>query len=418
MRLEFSKATKRIIASRAGNQCSYIGCLIRTVGPDVTTGTLLQAGVAAHIYSASPQGPRGQGGLNSKELMHHENGIWLCAKHSVLIDANNGVGHPAEKLFSYKRLHEHRVQKELLGVSPTIGWIDEFEILQSPLFEPCAKVKLGKLNLLFGDNAVGKTTFGRFLGGIFDINKLKHWFAPGENDLDFQIKYFNPDPISIKLSISKDFPIRYEINGLASSRIPISCHVVTVPEFDEPYEVNDKAYISRILNYPEWEITDLAKAINAYPHSHLVNYRFENNEEYEGITLRVNLRDTEYPERVFQNLATTEKKLVFIDFAMAAARKSSKMEPTLLVLDCNFMDGVKHFEKLANQLLAPENNFQTILTMRINGININDVQWRGWEVIRLYREGNSQTMFSQDPKMNIAHVPWILKPRKKSRDAL
>jgi hypothetical protein len=100
MRTEFSKSTKRIIAARAGNECSYPNCPTRIAGPDITANGMLQAGVAAYIYSAFPDGPTGQGGHTLQELMHDENGIWLCIKHATLVDANNGAAHPAEKLLT------------------------------------------------------------------------------------------------------------------------------------------------------------------------------------------------------------------------------------------------------------------------------------------------------------------------------
>jgi len=406
MRQDFTKATKRIIAGMAGHQCSYLTCTIRTSAPDLDGGAMHQAGVAAHIYSASPSGPRGQGGLTQQELMHHDNGIWLCKLHASVIDDNNGIGHPAELLLSYKRLHEHRVQKEVLGLCSTIGWIDEFEISQSPLFSPGVKVKLGKLNLLFGDNAVGKTTFGRYLGGVFDPDRLDHWYAPGKIDLDFRVSFFSPEPVSIKFSVSNDYKVRYELNGSVFSKIPISLRVIIVPEFSVNTEGNDKAFIAQTLRMPEWQIEELIGDVNAFPHSNLRNYRFVNDEENGGNTLHVEVRKSDYPERVFEALSSTEQKMAFIDFATAAARRSSKITPTLLVLDCNLSDDVERFKKLEPQLLAPGNHFQTILTMRLDSMDVTEGQWRGWHVTRLYREDESLTQFSQDPNMKIVSLPW------------
>lgn len=408
MRNDFTKATKKTIASRAGFQCSYLNCPIRTAGPDLSTGGSLQAGIAAHIYSASPDGPRGQGGLNRQELMHHQNGIWLCAKHAILVDANGGVGHPSGKLFSYKRLHEHRVQKEILGVCSTIGWIEEFELIRSPLFVSGATVRLGKLTLLFGNNSIGKTSFGRYLGGVFDTRQLLNWHKPGKIDLEFRLKYYNPDPVSMRFSVSKERPVQYEINGIATSRNPINCNVITVPEFDVKTEGNDKSFIADILKLPEWEIDELVNSVNSFLHSYYRDYRFEVDEDEGTTTLRLNLSRDEYAPRVFSCLASTEQKLVFIDFATAAARRSANLEPTLLVLDCNLLFGVKYFDKLESQLLAPENHFQTIMTMRLDSIDLSDVQWRGWEVVRLYRKKDHLTLFSQDPKMKIEAEPWDL----------
>lgn len=319
-RHDFTKATIRTIAARAGNECSYPTCHVRTTGPDTKSQGHLQAGVAAHIYGASPNGPRGQGGLSKQELQHPENGIWLCSVHAKLIDDNNGVGHPAEKLLTYKRLHEHRVQKEVLGLCPTIGWIDEFELVHSPLFANGAKVRMGKLNLLFGDNSVGKTTFGKFLGGIFDNKLLGHWHKPGEIDLDLHVSYYNPDPVSISFSVNSDNPVRYEIDGVATSKNPIHCNVIVVPEFDYRYASDDLAFVARTLSMPNWEVESLLAPINSFPHSNFRNYRFEPDDG--AVTLHVNV--TKDARRIFPLLASTEQKLVLVDFATAAARQSSK----------------------------------------------------------------------------------------------
>ncbi len=413
MRNDFSKATKRKIAGMAGNQCSYLNCIIRTAAPDLECAGMHQTGVAAHIYSASPNGPRGQGGLTPEELMHHENGIWLCKLHASAIDDNNGVGHPAAVLFSYKRLHEHRVRKEVLGLCSTIGWIDEFEINQSPLFAPGAKVRLGKLNLLFGDNAVGKTTFGRYLGGVFDPDRLEHWYAPGRIDLDFRVSFFSPDPVSINFSVSNDYQVRYELNGSVFSKIPISLRVIIVPEFSVNKEGNDKAFIAQTLRMPEWQIEELIGDVNAFPCSNLIEYRFVYHEDDGGNTLHMKVRKNGCSERIFEVLSSTEQKMVFIDFATAAARRSSKIAPTLLVLDCNLSDDVERFKRLEPQLLAPENHFQTILTMRLDDMDVTEGQWRGWHVTRLYREDESLTQFSQDPNMKIVALPWEYDFKKK-----
>ncbi len=89
-RLDFSDRTKRIIAARAGYRCSFPGCRKPTVGPGGRPEEFISTGVAAHIFSAAPGGPRGQGGLTTQDLVRPENGIWLCENHARLVDANRG----------------------------------------------------------------------------------------------------------------------------------------------------------------------------------------------------------------------------------------------------------------------------------------------------------------------------------------
>ena len=150
-RIEFSPTTKRLIADRAGHQCSFPTCTRRTVSADPVGESTSGSGVAAHIYSASPRGPRGQAGLIKDELLQPENGIWLCSDHAKLVDNNRGEAFPPETLLSYKALQEARVIREVQGIYLPIGWIHEIEVHQNPLFTPGQKVTLAKLNLIFGE---------------------------------------------------------------------------------------------------------------------------------------------------------------------------------------------------------------------------------------------------------------------------
>jgi hypothetical protein len=77
--------------------------------------TVSGSGIAAHIYSAAPGGPRGQGGLTKGELEQPENCIWLCSDHAKLVDNNRGIAFPPETLLSYKALQEARMMREVKG---------------------------------------------------------------------------------------------------------------------------------------------------------------------------------------------------------------------------------------------------------------------------------------------------------------
>src|SRR5438046_8944063 len=78
MRSEFSARTKRIIAGRAGYECSFPGCGRVTIGPGAKSDQIESTGVAAHIFPASPAGPRKVGTLDPANRKSPENGIWLC----------------------------------------------------------------------------------------------------------------------------------------------------------------------------------------------------------------------------------------------------------------------------------------------------------------------------------------------------
>lgn len=165
-RFEFSEPTRKLIADRAGNRCSYPTCNVLTVGPGIEPRGVTRTGTAAHIYSASEGGPRGRGGLTEEEITSPENGIWLCRDHGKAVDDNQGRGHPSEVLLSYKGLQESRAQKEILGFCSPIGWIHEVDVRSSPVFQGnplyvgVAKVRLGKLNLHMAEMQPVKQSFG------------------------------------------------------------------------------------------------------------------------------------------------------------------------------------------------------------------------------------------------------------------
>ena len=414
-RAEFSLATKRRLASDANNQCSYLNCPVRTSGPDLHSGGTLKLGKAAHIYSASVGGPRGQGGLTNEELRHHQNGIWLCANHAYLIDENDGIGHPAEKLFSFKRLHEHRVQKEVLGICKTVGWVDEIQLAENPLFEPGETVRLGKLTLLFGDNSLGKSTLAKFIGAFFDIKILRQWYSDENAPLRISMSYYTPEPLTIGFVREKGMPGRYEVNGEYFSKNPLNYRLILVPEFSEDFKTSDVAAIAEILSVPEWEIASLVPLVNQCRFSNLKNYVLSKSSKRTKLDrLTVNAYEQNFSVP-FKRLATSEKKMVLIDFATALARKTSYYQPTLLFLDCNLLSNRILFEKFESLLLARDNQFQTILTAQLNGIDLSDVQWRGWEVICLYEGASGRTRISQDPKMKIEPRELQLDPPSRKR---
>jgi hypothetical protein len=110
---DFSKRTKSDLALRASYQCSL--CKASTVGPsDETSNAVTMIGVAAHIAAAAP-GPgarRYDHSMTSDQRGSIDNGIWLCASCSVLIDRD-------EARFSAQYLHElklkHEASKRLQG---------------------------------------------------------------------------------------------------------------------------------------------------------------------------------------------------------------------------------------------------------------------------------------------------------------
>jgi len=106
MRDDFPEEVKRTLAFRVSTTCSNPACCAGTSGPQEAPAKAVNVGVAAHITSAAPGGPRYNQNLSSEQRSGVENGIWLCQNCSKLID-NDVVRFPEGVLRAWKTLAEH-----------------------------------------------------------------------------------------------------------------------------------------------------------------------------------------------------------------------------------------------------------------------------------------------------------------------
>ncbi|GAA3945165.1 hypothetical protein GO495_31075 [Chitinophaga oryziterrae] len=80
-------------------------------------------GEVAHITAASPAGPRYNIAMSAKERSGIDNSIFLCSNCATLIDKNNGMDYPVEKLKLWKTKHEAWVKKNLNKRADKVGEI-------------------------------------------------------------------------------------------------------------------------------------------------------------------------------------------------------------------------------------------------------------------------------------------------------
>ena len=109
---DFSAATKRLIAQRAGFVCAHPNCMAPTSGPALDGSRSVNVGEAAHITAASENGPRYDASLTPEQRQDADNGIWMCSTHATLID-RDVVRHPTELLREWKWASEDRAMKML-----------------------------------------------------------------------------------------------------------------------------------------------------------------------------------------------------------------------------------------------------------------------------------------------------------------
>ena len=110
MRDDFPEETKRTIAQRVNYICSR--CEALTAGPRIDGSKALNVGVAAHITSASPGGPRYDKSLTPEERRHADNGVWLCQTCGKLLD-NDEARFTKETLREWKERAEGRALESI-----------------------------------------------------------------------------------------------------------------------------------------------------------------------------------------------------------------------------------------------------------------------------------------------------------------
>ena len=164
-----------------------------TIGPGAKPDQVATTGTASHIFSAAPDGPRGQGGLTEEQLESAMNGIWLCNTHGRLIDANEGNAYPASYLISIRNLHEAWVAREQGSIGAPFGWVQEMEVVRSELFRDNSMIRFGKVTVVLGMNNSGKSALCEWILGASSPSALWRWLRHRAEDgaVRYRIRYFD-----------------------------------------------------------------------------------------------------------------------------------------------------------------------------------------------------------------------------------
>ncbi len=381
-RENFTLTTKRLIANRAGHQCSFPTCDRRTTGPDSEKRKVSGSGIAAHIYAASPDGPRGQGGLTLEELRQPENGIWFCSDHAIIVDNNRGKSFPPEVLLSYKDLHEARVMREVQGLYSPIGWIHELKINENPLFVNGQIIRFAKLTLLFGNNDSGKTALTQWVAGCFESTFLERWKSVHSSVVHVSLSFLNPKLNNIEVIVDGDRVLNYRIQGEKVPFNPMGLRIIRLTAVRFKKDDDDLKVLSKALSLPPQSVRNLIEEIHKFPHARVKNIKFEADEEDGTINLYCDAAGT-VPGLPLHSISGTAVESVFFEFATAAARVSGKYLPTLLILDgCPIFHLDHFFDVYSKHLLDPENQFQTIMCIPSRRLDLDSLRWKGWEVVR------------------------------------
>ena len=387
-RIEFSQKTRDLVAGRAAFRCSFPSCGRVTIGPTSDPTAVANTGQAAHIYSAavSGKGPRGNRGLSEGALKSVQNAIWLCGHHASLVDKHRGRDYPADKLHSYKSLHETRTAHELAGIHVPFGWVDSLTIRSSPLFAGESNIDFAKLNLIVGYNEVGKTALCEWIAASSNPTHLERWekIIPSEwNRVSTEVHYFNPDAHRLSVNfLSKDYPT-YELDGesIVGSIAPVKVIFPTEVRFSRPEE-DDLDVVSNAFSLHQYETRALCDDLRNTD-DYFMGAWFKENEGKRYMYVQVRTR-TGSETRLLRTLSGSEQARLLMQLGMTAAKRLARMSPTVLILDSGFCRlDAKWLRRYAEFLASATCGFQTIAVTGPRGVDFDDVTWAGWKIVRL-----------------------------------
>lgn len=398
--IKFTKKTRMSVAGRCAYRCSFPACDKPTVGPGARSDQIALTGKAAHIFSASPGGPRGQGNLTEEQLRSPENAIWMCSDHASYVDTNRGEKFPPALLLSYKALHEARIAKEQGGVNSPTGWFHELEISESPIFTPNARIRFGKLTVVVGGNGSGTTALCEWMAGLGNPSELRRWDHPREEQpkLRLQVTYFDPLEKHARIEVIDKDVIKYYFENREVPFYPLKLGLVRLPQYfiREQHEDDNRdelQLVSDILKVSTSTVRNLIPYVNRHNQGCVKNLRLVDTRD--GLTLLAD-HEGEPVARCFRRTSDSQRGKTLIELCVAMARFSAEFLPTILMIEGGILSfDSNNFAKYAEYLLSSEHHFQTIL-MLINAPRIESIRWSGWEFARLVGEKRN-VLIDQSP---------------------
>ena len=393
--IKFTEKTKRRVAGRAGFRCSFPSCDKPTIGPGARSNETAVTGKAAHIYSASPGGPRGQGTLSKDQLRSSENAIWLCSDHATYVDTNRGEKFPPNLLLSYKALQEAKIARQQSGINASAGWFHELRLIESPIFAANARILFGKLTVIVGGNGSGKTALCEWMSGLGDPSRLRRWDHPRETDrrLHLQVTYFDPREQHARIEVAAPDSIMYYLEDKRVPFYPLKLGLVHLPQYlirPASEDLRDELQlVSDVLRIPTTTLRNLIPCVNQNNEGCVRNLRLVGNE---GKLMLLADHEGEKKARCFRETSDSQQGKVLIELCVAMARFSSEFLPTILMIEGGILSfDPKNFARYAEYFMSGGHHFQTIV-MLIRSPTGGSKEWSGWEFVRLVGEKTSVTI--------------------------
>lgn len=361
---DFPIGVLRQLSQRAGNHCSIPWCAVSTSGPDRVGGTV-STGTAAHVFSARPKGPRGNGGLSVTELRAYANGLWCCDNHGRYIDANGGNGFDASTLAAYRRLAEVRAALRQQGsLPPPTGWFHKLRVDEAPPLEDGSDVYFGKNTLVFGENGSGKTILADMLAGLGKTERWSRYADDARRRLRFSIDYYDPEHRHIETVVGpRGAAISTSVDGRAALPVP---RVAIVHWSHDRFKRTDggAAGLDILAATLDEDRNSVRAALLTARTRGLLGARVVGDdlefwlaaspEQHPGSSRQAYFK--------FASLGGTEQLRLGLEASIALARQRAVVQPTMLIVDDISGRFDEKWTKYVLDLLAdPTNTFQTLV---------------------------------------------------------
>lgn len=386
-RYNFSEKTKKIIAGRAGYQCSFPGCKKVLIGPGNNDNEITCIGECAHIYSASDGGPRGKTFLNESVIKSPENGIYLCRNHHRIIDANRGKEYSPSDLLSFKAKHEALIARQLGNNPISQGWINRVSLQCRSMFKNDINIRLGKITHLYGTNNSGKTFFCNCI-----YNSIQN--KDNDNSKEYKISFEIDNVSEDKLTYSSD---KLEGNNyfLGNNSFPIC-------------PINLKVvYLSEVLQFTKDHVNDFAKCFNVDEKTILsvLHSKFFDGLSTKRVEIKIR-RTKPYLMREIciinknnirvglNSCASSEVARFLTDVGIILSRFLSYQSMVLYIIDWCIISVLddNNLNELLSCLESNNNLFQTII---ISPDEMPMISWKGW-IFAKFQNMVPNTVIEQD----------------------
>jgi len=345
-------------------------------------------GVACHIYSASENGPRGQGTKKSDFLGSVENGIWCCQYHSNIIDKNNGVDYTTSTLFMWKKLAEARVLKEMNDIPSPLGWIESINFTTFMNNHILPSIKLSRFTLLYGKNGTGKSSLLEFSASISNSKYSDRFINSKVQDnagiyklatFNAEVFYSTVDLFSKKISLKIENSILSRIENDKNCLLPpgdleiIFCSSIQGKQKESEDDID---FMMNILNIDKSALFALTKIGTKSLMTGKIKFEHaEEEDEYDDEKTHKIYKENgdKYFELLFKRddsdyyvslngLSTSEQAKLILDLQITKAREISKQRLTLILIE----ELIYNFDEnsFKSLLLALEQEeFQTIISI-------------------------------------------------------